>query len=107
MHFKIIDHFGHGCQNAVDPLAVQPAETGVGFGKAQPVQQDCIVVIFQRSALEMGLSLLGGLDRIACEHPLVDQLRGRQCRLVAEQDVEKLQAIDVPADDDQAHRERG
>ena len=35
---KIVDHFVHGGEHGVDPLAVEPAETGVRFwpGEGRP-----------------------------------------------------------------------
>ena len=105
MRFEIVDHFVHGGENAVHPLAVQPAETRVSFGEAQPVQHDGVVIVFQRGVAEEGLRLLRRLDRIAGQHPLVHQLRRRQRRLVAEQDIEKLQAVDMAADHHQTDGE--
>ena len=44
--------------------------------------------------------------RITCEHSLVNQLRRRQRRPVAEQNVEELEPFDMPSHHNEAYGQR-
>ena len=75
-------------------------------GELQPLERYLIVIRGERPFLEVSLRLFLRLIRIVRQDALVEALRGCQRRPVAEQHVEKLELLDMTAQDDQAKRER-
>src|SRR5436305_219320 len=98
MSAEVVDNFSNRVTDTLHALAVECAAFRIGLSKPQAPHENLVVIFGKRAFLEKFLSLLSRLDRISGEHTLIDYLLRAQGRLIAEQNVEKVQMIDMPAE---------
>jgi hypothetical protein len=81
---------------------IERAACEVVLRKLQPGQRHLVVVGRERPLLEKLLGFFHGLGGIVGEHALVEDLRRRERRPIPEHHIEKLEALDMSAEHDQA-----
>ena len=106
MGAEIVDDLRHGVADAHPARLVELSPVGVRLRELEALDQNFLVIGGERLVLEIGLRLLGRLDRISGQHALVGQLGGRKHRLVAEHHVEEFQPVDMAAENREANRQR-
>src|SRR3954447_19940782 len=79
---------------------VQNSASCVGLSKLKAPHRDLVVISRESPLLEELLGLLGGLSWVASEHPLIEDLGGRQRWPIAEHHVKELEALHVPPEND-------
>ena len=93
----------------LDPLELlrrEHAALRVVGGELQALERHLVVVGGERALLQQQLGVVLHLVRVAGEHALVEALDRRQRRPVAQQHVEELQPLHVPAQHHQAEGQR-
>lgn len=105
--FRQIRH--HGLRHPGKPLllrAGQHAAIAVVLGLKQRGNGGALVVVGQILLLQRLLGAEGRLYGIPRQQPLVELRQRGQQRLIAKQDVEKLELRDMAAEHHEAHRQR-
>ena len=103
---EIVDDFRDRIADAQHVFVADQSPVRIGLGELEAFEEHLVVVGGKRFFLEDGFGLFGGLDRVARQHALIDQLCRRQGRLVAQHHVEKFEAVDVAAEHDEADGQR-
>ena len=99
---EVVDQAEDGLLDLHPAHMLQHPAIDVQLSQRQAAYGDLVVIFRQRLALEIELGLMGGLVRVVGEHALIEILLQRQGRLVAQDDGEKLQPLDMPAEDHEA-----
>ena len=86
---------------------IERAALGIALGELQSAKRHLVEIVDERPPfLQAKLGLIGGFRRIADQRALIEALRRRERRLVAEQHLEKVQALDMTPEHHEAHGER-
>ena len=104
---QVGDNRLYRAQDLPGPVTVNNPALFVFGREREPFDDDSIIVIDQSAIGEKRLRLGERLIGIIREDALIKAFRGRQCRPVAEQNIEKLERFDVAAQNHKAQRERG
>ena len=104
---QVIDHLEDRSFDLLGLRTVERAACEVVLRELQPGQCHLVVVGQERPLLEKLLGFFHGLGGVLGEHPLVEDLRRRERRPIAEHHIEKLEALNMPAKHHQTHGQRG
>src|SRR5215212_4014940 len=97
---EVAHELAHGAANLGLANPVQNSASCVGLSKLKAPHRDLVVISGESPLLEELLGLFGCLSWIASEHPLIEDLGGRQRWPIAEHHVKKLEALHVPPEND-------
>src|SRR5262245_13839350 len=104
---EIVHHLVDGRVDRLQILDVERAAFGVALGELEAGESNLVEIVNKRAPLlQAKLGLIGGFGGIAGEGTLVEALRRRERRLVAEQHFEKVQPFDMAPEHYEAHGER-
>ena len=84
----------------------QHTSIDVDLSQRKPLHGNVVVVGLQAIFSEERLGLMSCFVWVVRQHPLVEALRRRQRRLIAEQHLKKRQVLDVPSEHDQTDGQR-
>src|SRR5579862_1908231 len=87
-------------------LMLEHAAVDVPLRERQTAKRNFVVIRCQRLLLEEHLGLMRRLVGVVCEHSLIKTLLQSQSGLVAENDIEEFQSLDMSTEHDKAERQR-
>ena len=103
---KVVDDPFDGFFDPYPVGVIERTPIDVELSQREPLDHDFVVIDRQGFVLEERFGLMRGFVGVVRQHALIKALLRRQCRLVAEQHLEKLQMLDMPPQHNQAHGQR-